>query len=76
MQASILAGLDADAIKEQKMLAKMRTLEAEGVNFCAKTLQDLIEGLGNDGGFLFESKIAQMTLLELIFVYLNPQSNK
>lgn len=58
------------------MLAKMRTLESEGVKFCARTLHDLFDGLGNDGGFLFEARSAKMSLLELVYAYLNPQSSK
>mmetsp|Transcript_898 Transcript_898/g.2753 ORF Transcript_898/g.2753 Transcript_898/m.2753 type:complete len:391 (-) Transcript_898:1214-2386(-) len=73
---AFLQSVDAQSIKAAKMLAKMRTLEEKGADFCARTLRELSDSLGSDGGFLFEGRIARMTILELVHTFMDPQNSK
>lgn len=70
------AGVDAQSIKQAKMLAKMRRLEERGSEFCARTIRDLSDSLGSDGGFLFEGRVAKMSVLELAHTFMDPNTSK
>ena len=58
------------------MLAKMRMLEERGSEFCSRTIRDLSASLGSDGGFLFEGRVAKMSVLELAHTFMDPNTSK
>ena len=70
------AGVDVQSIKQAKMLAKMRMLEERGSEFCSRTIRDLSASLGSDGGFLFEGRVAKMSVLELAHTFMDPNTSK